>query len=69
MAGDTRSFPPITTDAETIVALEPEAADANVLRGRLRLISYLQPYDPLYFAAGRKSVSISDYSLMLTRLE
>ena len=28
----------------------------------------LQPYDPLYFAAARKSVSISDYSMVLTRL-
>ena len=39
-----------------------------VLRGQLRLISYLQPYDPLYFAAGRKSVSISDYQLTLRRV-
>jgi len=36
--------------------------------GRLRLIEYLQPNDPLFFAAGRKSVSISDYSVSLTRL-
>ena len=103
--------------------LAPETANGDVLRGKLRLISYLQPYDPLYFAgappheefwerctrtreprepcavrdapvhtlgfararawrritsvldskspvasAGRKSVSISDYSLTLTRL-
>ena len=51
--GDTRNFPPITTDAETIVRLTPEAATADVLRGKLRLISYLQPYDPLYFAGAR----------------
>ena len=44
------------------------AADPDVARGRLRLVSYLQPLDPLYFAAGGKSVSISDYSLALTRL-
>ena len=74
--GDTRNFPPITTDAETIVylAAEPAPADSSatatdVLRGRLRLISYLQPYDPLYFSAGGKSVSLSDYSLTLTRLK
>ena len=66
--GDTRNFPPITTDAETVVSLAPDPS-GEVLRGRLRLISYLQPYDPLYFAAGRKSVSISDYSLTLTRLQ
>ena len=72
MPGDTRNFPPITTDSETIVALAPEPAEGGgapeVVRGKLRLISYLQPYDALYFAAGRKSVSISDYSLTLTRL-
>lgn len=66
--GDTRSFPPITTDSETVVRLAPDADNSNVVRGSLRLISYLQPYDPLYFAAGRKSVSISDYSLTLTKL-
>ena len=66
--GDTRNFPPITTDAETIISLAPEGAGAEVLRGKLRLVSYLQPYDPLYFAAGRAGVSISDYSLTLKRL-
>ena len=72
MPGDTRNFPPITTDSETIVALAPDAVEGGgppeVVRGKLRLISYLQPYDALYFAAGRKSVSVSDYSLTLTRL-
>ena len=66
--GDTRNFPPITTDSEVVIALTPADATASVVRGRLRLLSYLQPYDPLYFAAGRKAVSISDYSLNLTRL-
>jgi len=64
--GDTRNFPPITTDSETLLLLKADAS-GDVLRGQLRLVSYLQPYDPLYFAAGRKSVSISDYSLTLTR--
>ena len=69
VAGDTRNFPPITTDSEVVVTLAPPDDPASgVARGRLRLLSYLQPYDPLYFAAGRKSVSISDYSLTLTRL-
>ena len=31
-------------------------------------VEYLNPQDPLYFAAGGKSVSISDYSLELARL-
>jgi hypothetical protein len=68
VAGDTRNFPPITTDSEVVVTLAPDDTAAGVARGKLRLLSFLQPYDPLYFAAGRKSVSISDYSLTLTRL-
>lgn len=69
VAGDTRNFPPITTDAETLVQLTADGEGAaDVLRGRLRLVSYLTPNDPLYFAAARKSVSISDYALTLTRL-
>ena len=63
--GDTRNFPPITTDAETIVSLG-RTAQALTRSAAASLISYLQPYDPLYFAQGRKSVSISDYSLTLT---
>jgi len=31
-------------------------------------VEYLNPQDPLYFAAGGKCVSISDYSLELARL-
>ena len=67
MPGDTRNFPPITTDSEVIVRLAPDAS-GDVLRGQLRLVDYLNPYAPLYFAAGRKSVSINDYSLTLTRV-
>ena len=57
--------------AGTRSARATAGADAPVggtARGRLRLVSYLQPLDPLYFAAGGKSVSISDYSLELRRL-
>ena len=67
MPGDTRNFPPITTDSEVIVRLAPDAG-GDVLRGQLRLVDYLNPMAPLYFAAGRKSVSINDYSLTMTRL-
>ena len=66
MPGDTRNFPPITTDQEVLTSLD--APVGGTARGRLRLVSYLQPLDPLYFAAGGKSVSISDYSLELRRL-
>jgi hypothetical protein len=64
--GDSRNFPPITTDSEVLTALAPPARPGEPASGKLRLISYLQPLDPLYFAAGKKAVSISDYSLTLT---
>ena len=47
----------------SLSALTPDSA-----AGRLRLVEYLNANDPLYFAAGGKSVSISDYSLKLQRL-
>jgi len=54
------------------VLLEVEAPTAGAsgdrLVGRLRLASYLQPLDPLYFAADKKAVSISDYSVELRRI-
>ena len=65
--GDTRNFPPIVTDAETIVELARDESSGE-LRGRLRLASFLQPLDPLYFAAQRQAVSISDYDLRLIPL-
>ena len=65
--GDTRNFPPIVTDSETIFELVNEGSNRE-LRGRLRLVSYLQPLDPLYFEAQRKGVSISDYSLTMSTL-
>lgn len=70
--GDNRNFPPITTDQETIYQLErASASDAeppSVLLGRLRIASFLQPLDPLYFEAAQRAVSISDYRLELRRL-
>lgn len=78
MPGDTRNFPPITTDSEVLVHLAPDVSaaaggvvaggDFDVLRGKLRLVDYLNPMAPLYFAAGKKSVSINEYALTLTRL-
>ena len=66
VAGDTRNFPPITTDSEVIISLAPTGDDSA--SGRLRLVEYLQPNDPLFFSASGRSVSISDYSLTLKRL-
>jgi len=66
VAGDTRNFPPLTVDSEVLLSLSSTSPDTA--SGRLRLVEYLNANDPLYFAAGGKSVSISDYSLALTRL-
>ena len=41
VAGDTRNFPPITTDSEVLLSLAPTGSDAAT--GRLRLVEYLQP--------------------------
>jgi len=68
VAGDTRNFPPLTADSEVLLSLSPASPSTDSATGRLRLVEYLNPQDPLYFAAGGKSVSISDYSLTLTRL-
>jgi hypothetical protein len=68
--GDTRNFPPITIDSESIVELVRTSGDEQpmVVQGRLRLVDYLNPNDQLYFAAGKRSVAISDYLLRLVRL-
>jgi len=67
--GDTRSFPPITTDSETIIELNSGGGPStDLVRGRLRLSSYLQPLDPLFFEARGRSVSLSNYDLVLRRL-
>ena len=67
-----REFAPITTDSERLLSLAPDGAGAGAppaaASGSYRLVEYLQPTDELYFEAARKSVSISDYSLVLTRL-
>ena len=57
--------PPITTDSETLFELTrgPDGA----VRGRLRLVDYLNPTDPLYFEARKRGVSVSDYDLVLRR--
>ena len=67
---DKRNFPPIVTDSEVLLEVEAPKAGASDDRlvGRLRLASYLQPLDPLYFAADKKAVSISDYSVELRRI-
>ena len=37
--------------------------------GRLRLVDYMNPQDPLYFDARRKAVSIADYDVRMTKCD
>ena len=62
---NTNAAPPITTDSEILTELR-RAGDGGVV-GRLRLIDYLNPQDPLYFDARRKAVSIADYDVRMTK--
>ena len=62
---NTNAAPPITTDSEILTELR-RTGDGGVV-GRLRLIDYLNPQDPLYFDVRRKAVSIADYDVRLRR--
>ena len=62
---NTNAAPPITTDSEILTELRRTAGDAVV--GRLRLVDYQNPQDPLYFEARRKAVSVADYDIRLRR--
>mmetsp|Transcript_10703 Transcript_10703/g.25753 ORF Transcript_10703/g.25753 Transcript_10703/m.25753 type:complete len:330 (-) Transcript_10703:40-1029(-) len=54
--------PPITTDSEYIWSFEQ--LDANHIRGKLRIASYLNAQsDTLYFDARNRAVSLQDYVL------
>uniref|UniRef100_A0A7S0B2Z5 DUF6816 domain-containing protein n=1 Tax=Pyrodinium bahamense TaxID=73915 RepID=A0A7S0B2Z5_9DINO len=55
---------PVVADEEVVTALR-RGPDGDV-RGRLRLIGFLNPKDALYFEAGNHAVTIADYSLQYT---
>ena len=63
---NTNAAPPITTDSEILTELR-RTGDAVV--GRLRLVEYMNPQDPLYFDARRKAVSIADYDVRMTKCD
>ena len=63
---NTNAAPPITTDSEILTELQKKG-DAVV--GRLRLVDYMNPQDPLYFDARRKAVSIADYDVSMTKCD
>ena len=75
--------PPVVTDSEVLYefnwdkaaptdSIPPDsrsaASNVVVAKGRLRIASYLNPMDPLYFDAKNRAVSIQDYSLELRQV-
>lgn len=58
--------PPVTTDTEVLYTFKKIGADR--VEGRLRLAGYLNPQsDQLYFEAKNRAVSLTDYTIVLTR--
>lgn len=55
---------PIAVDEE-ILTEYTRLSDGNVA-GRIRLLGFLNPNDPMFFEAGSKAVTIADYALQLT---
>lgn len=62
---NTNAAPPITTDSELLTELR--RTGDGVVTGRLRLVDYMNPTDPLFFDAKRKAVSVADYDVRLRR--
>ena len=63
---NTNAAPPITTDSEILTELR---RTGGAVVGRLRLVDYMNPQDPLYFDARRKAVSIADYDVRMTKCD
>lgn len=63
---NTNTAPPVSTDTELLFAYRQ--ISEGLVEGRLRIASYLNPNDRLYFDAQRKAVSIQDYTLQLKRV-
>jgi hypothetical protein len=58
--------PPVTTDSEVILSFKRTRDDK--VEGRLRLAGYLNPQtDQLYFEAKNRAVSLTDYTIALSR--
>jgi hypothetical protein len=59
--------PPIFTDSEVLYEFRRVESQPDTVRGRLRIASYLNPLDPLYFDARDRAVSVQDYTLEMRR--
>jgi hypothetical protein len=61
--------PPIPTDSELLFSYRlDDCRNLNHVTGRLRIASYLNPLDSLYFAARQRAVTIQDYVLDLQKI-
>jgi hypothetical protein len=61
--------PPIPTDSELLFSYRlDDCQNLNHVTGRLRIASYLNPLDSLYFAARQRAVTIQDYVIDLQRI-
>jgi len=54
---------PFAVDEEVVTALRRQRGGNVRVRGRLRLVGFLNPNDPMYFEAGNRAVTVADYSL------
>ncbi|CAB9498103.1 expressed unknown protein [Seminavis robusta] len=61
--------PPITTDSELIWEFQPTTTSDTIVQGRLRIAEYLNAQnDKLYFEAGKRAVTLQDYTLVMTKV-
>ena len=59
--------PPITTDSELIWSFKK--LDNNHVQAKFRMAEYLNAQqDRLYFEAGKKAVTLQDYTLDMTKV-
>ena len=67
---NSNTAPPVSTDTELLYSFQPqleERTSAATIQGRLRIASFLNPNDRLYFDAQRQAVSLQDYTLRMER--
>lgn len=64
-AAPSAGYNPLAVDEEVVTEFRRTAA-GNIL-GRIRLLGFLNPNDPLFFQAGNKAVTIAEYALRFSR--
>merc|ERR1712108_132732 len=67
LAAPGAGYNPITVDEEVLTEYRRLFGGAGgTVVGRVRLLGFLNPFDPLFFQAGNRAVTIADYALELT---